>query len=148
MRMSRSSPWTFPFSLVYLCCQVFALRRIEASKFQKYVTNFIRGISLLMIPIAATVPSVSVCVCMLVCVSTRNHKPFVLQQHVLTKAVKHATSLSPCTLRQLAHFTSHPYGNTLPLALKQKTSATPLSRSCPDRHNLHCPVRLSTHHIT
>ncbi|KAJ8397837.1 hypothetical protein AAFF_G00435260 [Aldrovandia affinis] len=37
--------------------EIFSLRRIEASKFQKYVTNFIRGISLVMIPIAATVPS-------------------------------------------------------------------------------------------
>lgn len=40
--------------------QIFALRQLEPSKFQKYVTNFIRGISLVMIPIAATVPSVSV----------------------------------------------------------------------------------------
>lgn len=54
------STWIMPVSLGLinlLITEVFALRRIEASKFQKYVTNFIRGISLLMIPIAATVPS-------------------------------------------------------------------------------------------
>ncbi|CDQ62342.1 unnamed protein product [Oncorhynchus mykiss] len=54
------STWIMPVSLGLinlLITEVFALRRMEASKFQKYVTNFIRGISLLMIPIAATVPS-------------------------------------------------------------------------------------------
>ncbi len=40
--------------------QIFALRQLEPSTFQKYVTHFIRGISLVMIPIAATVPTVSV----------------------------------------------------------------------------------------
>ncbi|XP_036407662.1 cytochrome c oxidase assembly protein COX18, mitochondrial, partial [Megalops cyprinoides] len=54
------STWIMPISLGLvnlLIVEIFALRRIEASKFQKYVTNFIRGISLLMIPLAATVPS-------------------------------------------------------------------------------------------
>uniref|UniRef100_A0A8C1AEL7 Cytochrome c oxidase assembly factor COX18 n=1 Tax=Cyprinus carpio carpio TaxID=630221 RepID=A0A8C1AEL7_CYPCA len=36
---------------------IFALRQLEPSKFQKYVTNFIRGISLAMIAVTATVPS-------------------------------------------------------------------------------------------
>uniref|UniRef100_H3B579 Cytochrome c oxidase assembly factor COX18 n=1 Tax=Latimeria chalumnae TaxID=7897 RepID=H3B579_LATCH len=40
-----------------LIVEIFALRKLEPSKFQKYVTNFIRAISLVMIPIAATVPS-------------------------------------------------------------------------------------------
>lgn len=44
---------------VLLCVQIFALRQTESSKMQKYATHFIRGISVLMIPIAATVPSVS-----------------------------------------------------------------------------------------
>lgn len=50
---------SFVYSLVVFRFQIFALRQIEPSKFQKYVTNFIRGISLVMIPVAATVPSVS-----------------------------------------------------------------------------------------
>ncbi|XP_038615227.1 cytochrome c oxidase assembly protein COX18, mitochondrial [Tachyglossus aculeatus] len=37
--------------------EVFALQRLEMSRFQKYITHFIRGVSVLMIPIAATVPS-------------------------------------------------------------------------------------------
>ncbi|XP_048119420.1 cytochrome c oxidase assembly protein COX18, mitochondrial isoform X1 [Alosa alosa] len=52
--------WVLPVSLGItnlLITEIFALRRLEASKVQKYVTNFIRGISILMIPIAATVPS-------------------------------------------------------------------------------------------
>ncbi|KAL0974245.1 hypothetical protein UPYG_G00217660 [Umbra pygmaea] len=54
------STWLIPISLGLtnlLITEIFALRRIEASKLQKYMTNFIRGISLLMIPLAATVPS-------------------------------------------------------------------------------------------
>ncbi|XP_073676972.1 cytochrome c oxidase assembly protein COX18, mitochondrial [Garra rufa] len=54
------STWLMPVSLGLinlLITEIFALRQLEPSKFQKYVTNFIRGISLVMIPIAATVPS-------------------------------------------------------------------------------------------
>ncbi|KAJ8262556.1 hypothetical protein GJAV_G00167760 [Gymnothorax javanicus] len=54
------STWILPVILGLtnlLIVEIFALRRLEASKFQKYVTNFIRGISLVMIPLAATVPS-------------------------------------------------------------------------------------------
>lgn len=54
------STWIMPVSLGLinlLITEIFALRQLEPSKFQKYVTNFIRGISLVMIPIAATVPS-------------------------------------------------------------------------------------------
>ncbi|XP_036446339.1 cytochrome c oxidase assembly protein COX18, mitochondrial [Colossoma macropomum] len=54
------STWIIPVSLGLvnlLITEIFALRQLEASKFQKYVTNFIRGISLVMIPLAAAVPS-------------------------------------------------------------------------------------------
>ncbi|XP_066498283.1 cytochrome c oxidase assembly protein COX18, mitochondrial isoform X1 [Hoplias malabaricus] len=54
------STWIIPVSLGLinlLITEIFALRRLESSKFQKYVTNFIRGISLVMIPLAAAVPS-------------------------------------------------------------------------------------------
>ncbi|KAJ8382294.1 hypothetical protein SKAU_G00030720 [Synaphobranchus kaupii] len=54
------STWIMPVCLGLanlLIVEIFALRRLEASKFQKYVTNFIRGISLVLIPLAATVPS-------------------------------------------------------------------------------------------
>ncbi|XP_067851671.1 cytochrome c oxidase assembly protein COX18, mitochondrial isoform X2 [Heptranchias perlo] len=54
------STWILPISLGLinlLIVEIFALRRIELSKFQKYVTYMIRGISVLMVPIAATVPS-------------------------------------------------------------------------------------------
>ncbi|KAM6980216.1 cytochrome c oxidase assembly protein COX18, mitochondrial [Aplochiton taeniatus] len=54
------STWIMPISLGLvnlIIVEIFALRKLEISRFQKYVTNFIRGISLLMIPIAATVPS-------------------------------------------------------------------------------------------
>ncbi|XP_062404797.1 cytochrome c oxidase assembly protein COX18, mitochondrial [Sardina pilchardus] len=54
------STWVLPISLGLtnlLITEIFSLQRLEASKFQKYVTNFIRGISIVMIPIAATVPS-------------------------------------------------------------------------------------------
>ncbi|XP_067313236.1 cytochrome c oxidase assembly protein COX18, mitochondrial isoform X2 [Pseudorasbora parva] len=54
------STWIVPVSLGLinlLITEIFALRQLEPSKFQKYVTHFIRGISLVMIPIAATVPS-------------------------------------------------------------------------------------------
>ncbi|XP_062874909.1 cytochrome c oxidase assembly protein COX18, mitochondrial isoform X2 [Trichomycterus rosablanca] len=54
------STWIIPVSLGLinlLITEIFALRRLETSKFQKYVTHFIRGISVVMIPLAATVPS-------------------------------------------------------------------------------------------
>nr|XP_009289575.1 mitochondrial inner membrane protein COX18 isoform X2 [Danio rerio] len=58
------STWIMPVSLGIinlLITEIFALRQTESSKMQKYATHFIRGISVLMIPIAATVPS-SMCV--------------------------------------------------------------------------------------
>ncbi|XP_010864809.1 cytochrome c oxidase assembly protein COX18, mitochondrial [Esox lucius] len=54
------STWIVPISLGLvnlLITEIFALQRREASKVQKYVTHFIRGISVLMVPLAATVPS-------------------------------------------------------------------------------------------
>ncbi|XP_043557753.1 cytochrome c oxidase assembly protein COX18, mitochondrial isoform X1 [Chiloscyllium plagiosum] len=54
------STWILPISLGLvnlLIVEIFAIRRIELSKFQKYATYVIRGISVLMVPIAATVPS-------------------------------------------------------------------------------------------
>lgn len=38
--------------------QIFASQKLEASRFQKLATNFFRVLSVVMIPIAATVPSV------------------------------------------------------------------------------------------
>ncbi|KAM4621616.1 cytochrome c oxidase assembly protein COX18, mitochondrial isoform 1-T2 [Polymixia lowei] len=52
--------WIIPVSLGVinlLIIEMFALQRVEVSRFQKYITNFMRGISVLMVPIAATVPS-------------------------------------------------------------------------------------------
>ncbi|XP_027710339.1 cytochrome c oxidase assembly protein COX18, mitochondrial isoform X2 [Vombatus ursinus] len=54
------STWILPISLGILnllIVEIFALQKLEMSRFQKYVTHFTRGISVLMIPIAATVPS-------------------------------------------------------------------------------------------
>ncbi|XP_067413108.1 cytochrome c oxidase assembly protein COX18, mitochondrial [Emydura macquarii macquarii] len=54
------STWILPVSLGLLnllIVEIFALRKRELPWFQKYATNFIRGVSVLMIPIAATVPS-------------------------------------------------------------------------------------------
>uniref|UniRef100_A0A8C4VUZ2 Cytochrome c oxidase assembly factor COX18 n=1 Tax=Gopherus evgoodei TaxID=1825980 RepID=A0A8C4VUZ2_9SAUR len=54
------STWILPVSLGLfnlLIVEIFALRKFELSRFQKYATNFIRGLSVLMVPIAATVPS-------------------------------------------------------------------------------------------
>ncbi|XP_030044583.1 cytochrome c oxidase assembly protein COX18, mitochondrial [Microcaecilia unicolor] len=54
------STWILPISLGLLnllIVEIFALRNVELSRFQKYVTNCIRVFSVLMIPIAATVPS-------------------------------------------------------------------------------------------
>ncbi|XP_053317616.1 cytochrome c oxidase assembly protein COX18, mitochondrial [Spea bombifrons] len=54
------STWIIPISLGIInlvIVEMFALRKIKLSKFQKILTNFIRGISIFMIPIAASVPS-------------------------------------------------------------------------------------------
>ncbi|XP_068947774.1 cytochrome c oxidase assembly protein COX18, mitochondrial isoform X3 [Petaurus breviceps papuanus] len=54
------STWILPVSLGILnllVVEIFASQKFEKSRFQKYVTHFIRGISLLMVPIAASVPS-------------------------------------------------------------------------------------------
>ncbi|CAJ1059293.1 cytochrome c oxidase assembly protein COX18%2C mitochondrial isoform X11 [Xyrichtys novacula] len=54
------STWILPVSLGLinlLIVEMFSLQRINPSRFQKIMTNFIRAISVLMIPIAATVPS-------------------------------------------------------------------------------------------
>ncbi|KAF5889047.1 mitochondrial inner membrane protein COX18 [Clarias magur] len=54
------STWIIPVSLGLvnlLITEIHALGKLEQSTFQKYATNFIRGISLVMIPLAATVPS-------------------------------------------------------------------------------------------
>ncbi|KPP74882.1 hypothetical protein Z043_105923 [Scleropages formosus] len=54
------STWVMPMSLGIvnlLIVEMFSLRKLNPSKLQKFVTNFIRGISVVMIPIAATVPS-------------------------------------------------------------------------------------------
>uniref|UniRef100_A0A8D0GTF8 Cytochrome c oxidase assembly factor COX18 n=1 Tax=Sphenodon punctatus TaxID=8508 RepID=A0A8D0GTF8_SPHPU len=52
--------WILPISvglLNLLIVEMFALRKIELSRFQKYATYFFRGMAVVMIPIAATVPS-------------------------------------------------------------------------------------------
>nr|XP_016850173.1 PREDICTED: mitochondrial inner membrane protein COX18 [Anolis carolinensis] len=52
--------WIMPITLGVLnllIVEIFALRKIESSRFQRYATNFFRGISIFMIPVAATVPS-------------------------------------------------------------------------------------------
>ncbi|OBS80192.1 hypothetical protein A6R68_21605 [Neotoma lepida] len=41
----------------YILAKIFALQKLGMSRFQMYVTHFVRAISVLMIPIAATVPS-------------------------------------------------------------------------------------------
>ncbi|XP_018425896.1 PREDICTED: mitochondrial inner membrane protein COX18 [Nanorana parkeri] len=54
------STWILPISLGLinlLIVEMFALRKIELSKFHRYITNLIRTVSIVMIPIAATVPS-------------------------------------------------------------------------------------------
>ncbi|XP_078004375.1 cytochrome c oxidase assembly protein COX18, mitochondrial isoform X2 [Phascolarctos cinereus] len=54
------STWILPISvgmLNLLIVEIFALQKLEMSRFHKYVTHFARGISVLIIPIAATVPS-------------------------------------------------------------------------------------------
>ncbi|XP_051820280.1 cytochrome c oxidase assembly protein COX18, mitochondrial isoform X1 [Antechinus flavipes] len=54
------STWILPVSLGILnllIVEIFALQKLKMTRFQKYITHFTRGISVLMIPIAATVPS-------------------------------------------------------------------------------------------
>ncbi|XP_069832881.1 cytochrome c oxidase assembly protein COX18, mitochondrial isoform X2 [Dendropsophus ebraccatus] len=54
------STWILPVllgSINLLLVEMFALRTVELSRFQKYVTNIVRVISIVMIPIAASVPS-------------------------------------------------------------------------------------------
>ncbi|XP_012918874.1 cytochrome c oxidase assembly protein COX18, mitochondrial isoform X1 [Mustela putorius furo] len=55
------STWILPISvgiINLLIVEIFALQKIGMSRFQTYVTYFVRAVSLLMIPVAATVPSV------------------------------------------------------------------------------------------
>ncbi|XP_076025831.1 cytochrome c oxidase assembly protein COX18, mitochondrial [Genypterus blacodes] len=57
---SPDSTWILPVCLGLtnlLIVEIFALQRVNPSRFQQVVTNLIRGVSVLMIPIAATVPS-------------------------------------------------------------------------------------------
>uniref|UniRef100_UPI0037E993D7 cytochrome c oxidase assembly protein COX18, mitochondrial n=1 Tax=Semicossyphus pulcher TaxID=241346 RepID=UPI0037E993D7 len=57
---SPDSTWILPVCLGLtnlLIVEVFSLQRVDPTRFQKFVTNFIRMFSVLMIPIAATVPS-------------------------------------------------------------------------------------------
>ncbi|NP_001279727.1 mitochondrial inner membrane protein COX18-like [Callorhinchus milii] len=54
------STWIMPIFLGLinlLIVEIFALRKMEKSKIQKYATYMIRSISVIMVPIAATVPS-------------------------------------------------------------------------------------------
>uniref|UniRef100_A0A6J0VA63 Cytochrome c oxidase assembly protein COX18, mitochondrial isoform X1 n=2 Tax=Pogona vitticeps TaxID=103695 RepID=A0A6J0VA63_9SAUR len=54
------STWIMPVTLGLLnlfIIELFALRKTEISKLQKYITHFCRAVSVLMIPIAATAPS-------------------------------------------------------------------------------------------
>ncbi|XP_072797383.1 cytochrome c oxidase assembly protein COX18, mitochondrial isoform X2 [Vicugna pacos] len=54
------STWILPVSvgvINLLIVEMFALQKIGMSRFQTYITYFVRAVSVLMIPIAATVPS-------------------------------------------------------------------------------------------
>ncbi|XP_006898504.1 PREDICTED: mitochondrial inner membrane protein COX18-like [Elephantulus edwardii] len=54
------STWILPISVGavnLLIVEIIALQKMGMSRFQKYVTYFVRGVSVLMIPVAATVPS-------------------------------------------------------------------------------------------
>ncbi|XP_074679477.1 cytochrome c oxidase assembly protein COX18, mitochondrial [Strix aluco] len=54
------STWILPVSLGlvnFLIVEIFASQKKEVSKFQKLATNFFRVVSVVMIPVAATVPS-------------------------------------------------------------------------------------------
>ncbi|XP_021081722.1 cytochrome c oxidase assembly protein COX18, mitochondrial isoform X2 [Mesocricetus auratus] len=55
------STWILPVSVGVvnlLIVEILALQKLGMSRFQMYVTHFVRAISVLMIPVAATVPSV------------------------------------------------------------------------------------------
>ncbi|XP_048214852.1 cytochrome c oxidase assembly protein COX18, mitochondrial-like [Perognathus longimembris pacificus] len=57
------STWILPVSLGVinlLIVEIFALQKSGMSRFQVYVTHFVRAVSVLMFPIAATVPSLLV----------------------------------------------------------------------------------------
>uniref|UniRef100_A0A7N8WWU7 Cytochrome c oxidase assembly factor COX18 n=1 Tax=Mastacembelus armatus TaxID=205130 RepID=A0A7N8WWU7_9TELE len=57
---SPDSTWILPVCVGLtnlLIIEVFSLQRISPTRFQKLVLNFMRGFSVLMVPIAATVPS-------------------------------------------------------------------------------------------
>ncbi|XP_011358819.1 mitochondrial inner membrane protein COX18 isoform X4 [Pteropus vampyrus] len=57
---SLDSTWILPISvgvINLLIVEIFALQKIGMSRFQMYVTYFVRAVSVLMIPVAATVPS-------------------------------------------------------------------------------------------
>uniref|UniRef100_A0A665TWN9 Cytochrome c oxidase assembly protein COX18, mitochondrial n=1 Tax=Echeneis naucrates TaxID=173247 RepID=A0A665TWN9_ECHNA len=57
---SPDSTWILPLCLGLtnlLIVEIFSLQRLNPTLFQKLVLNFVRGFSVLMIPIAATVPS-------------------------------------------------------------------------------------------
>ncbi|XP_062431037.1 cytochrome c oxidase assembly protein COX18, mitochondrial [Rhea pennata] len=54
------STWILPVSLGLinlLIVEIFALQKLKATRFQKLAANFIRVVSVVMIPVAATVPS-------------------------------------------------------------------------------------------
>ncbi|XP_068089506.1 cytochrome c oxidase assembly protein COX18, mitochondrial isoform X2 [Hyperolius riggenbachi] len=54
------STWILPISMCVinlLITEIFALQKIDMSKFQRYITIFIRTLCIVMIPIAASVPS-------------------------------------------------------------------------------------------
>ncbi|KAM6206756.1 cytochrome c oxidase assembly protein COX18, mitochondrial [Sarcoramphus papa] len=54
------STWILPVSLGLvnlLIVEIFASQKMEVSRFQKFATNFFRVVSVVMIPVAATVPS-------------------------------------------------------------------------------------------
>lgn len=54
------STWILPVSVGVvnlIIVEIFALQKIGMSRFQTYITNFVRAVSVLMIPVAATVPS-------------------------------------------------------------------------------------------
>ncbi|XP_042372637.1 cytochrome c oxidase assembly protein COX18, mitochondrial [Plectropomus leopardus] len=59
---SPDSTWILPVCLGLvnlLIVEVFSLQRLSPSRLQKVVTNVVRAFSVLMVPVAATVPSVS-----------------------------------------------------------------------------------------
>ncbi|XP_070361780.1 cytochrome c oxidase assembly protein COX18, mitochondrial isoform X4 [Equus asinus] len=54
------STWILPVSvgvINLLIVEIFALQKIGMSRFQTYITHFVRAVSVLIIPVAATLPS-------------------------------------------------------------------------------------------